>query len=146
MAQAVILVGLQGSGKTSYYQKHFSTTHVHISRDVLGSTGREAVVLQECLSAGRSFVIDNTNATRAVRAPLIRQAKAAGYQVSAYFFAVAVRTAIGRNNHRQDKRPIPVPAILRTAKQMEPPAQSEGFDEIHTITASVESTNDNPPD
>ena len=43
-------------------------------------------------------------------------------------------TAIGRNNHRKDKKAIPVPAILRSAKQLEPPVAEEGFDEIVTIS------------
>jgi len=44
-----------------------------------------------------------------------------------------VRTAIGRNNHRQDKKAIPVPAILRAAKQFQSPTEEEGFDEIRVI-------------
>jgi len=33
MSEAIIFVGLQGSGKTTYYQEHFATTHVHVSSD-----------------------------------------------------------------------------------------------------------------
>jgi len=91
--------------------------------------------MRECLSAGRTFVVDNTNATRAARAPYIREAKAAGFRVLCYFFDTPVRMAIGRNNHRKDKKPIPVPAILRTAKRLEAPSLEEGIEEIRTITA-----------
>ena len=90
--------------------------------------------IRECLRSGRSFVVDNTNATRAVRAPYISEAKTAGFDVLCYFFDTPVRTAIGRNNHRKDKKPIPVPAILRGAKRLEPPARAEGIDDIRTIT------------
>jgi len=134
MAQAIIFSGLQGSGKTTYFADRFASTHVHVSRDTLGTAAREAALIGECLRSGRSFVVDNTNATRAIRAPLIRQAKAAGFQVHSYFFEIPVRTAIGRNNHRKDKRPIPVAAILRTAKYLERPSLEEGFDEIRTVT------------
>jgi predicted kinase len=134
MAQAIIFTGLQGSGKTTYFADHFAATHEHISRDVLRTAERESAVIKECLRSGRSFVVDNTNATRAMRAPLIQQAKAAGFEVHSYFFDIPVRTAIGRNNHRKDKKPIPVPAILRTAKTLEPPSLDEGFDEVRTIT------------
>ncbi len=133
MAEAVIFVGLQGSGKTTYFEKHFAGTHEHVSRDVQRTAEREAALIRECLASGRSFVLDNTNATRAVRAPYIQQAKAAGFYVRSYFFDTPVRTAIGRNNHRKDKKSIPVPAILRTAKLLEPPTLDEGIDETRTV-------------
>ena len=133
MAEAVIFVGLQGSGKTTYFESHFAKTHEHISRDIQKTADREGALIRECLRSGRSFVVDNTNATRAVRAPYIREAKAAGFRVLSCFFDTPVRTAIGRNNHRKDKKPIPVPAILRAAKHLEPPSLDEGFDRIRTI-------------
>jgi predicted kinase len=136
MAEAVIFSGLQGSGKTTYFRDHLAATHEHVSRDSLGTAEREAAVIAECLSSQRSFAVDNTNATRAVRAPLIRQAKAAGFRVLCYFFDIPVRTAIGRNNHRKDKNPVPVPAILRTAKHLERPSLEEGIDEIRIIPAA----------
>jgi predicted kinase len=134
MAQAIIFAGLQGSGKTTYFLKHLATTHVHVSRDIQLDLARETALIRECLGSGRSFVVDNTNATRAVRAPYIREARAAGFSVLCYFFDTPVRTAIGRNNHRKDKKPVPVPAILRTAKRLEPPCLDEGLDQIRTIT------------
>jgi predicted kinase len=135
MAEAVIFVGLQGSGKTTYFLKHFAATHAHVSRDIQQTAERETAFIRECFRSGRSFVVDNTNTTRAARATYIREAEASGFGVLCYFFDTPVRTAIGRNNHRKDKKPIPVPAILRTAKRLEPPSLEEGFDEIRIITA-----------
>lgn len=133
MAEAVIFVGLQGAGKSTLFFKEFAQTYVHVSRDVQKSGAAEAALIADCLKTGQSFVIDDTNATRQVRASYIRDAKLAGFRVIGYYFDVPVRTAIGRNNHRTDKKPIPVPAILRTAKRMEKPAIEEGFDEIRDI-------------
>ncbi len=130
MAQAVIFIGLPGSGKTTYFASHFAATHAHVSRDVQQTAERETALFRDCLRTGRSLVLDDTNATRAIRAPYIREAKAAGFTVLCYFFDVPVRTAIGRNNHRQDKKPIPVPGILRAAKRLELPSLEEGFDQI----------------
>jgi len=130
MAEAVIFIGLQGAGKTTYFNEKFAQTHVHVSRDVQKTAPRKAAVMDECLKSGRSFVIDDTNATRASRAAYVRNAKAAGFRVIGYFFDIPVRTAIGRNNYRKDKKPIPVPAILRTSKQLEKPSVEEGFDEV----------------
>lgn len=139
MAQAVIFVGLQGSGKTTYYSKHFAATHEHISRDVQKNIEQEAALIEACLRSGTSFVLDNTNATKPVRAHYIRAAKVAGFLVIGYFFDTPVRTAIGRNNHRKDKKPIPVPAILRSAKHLQAPTLEEGFDEIHVVKPDNES-------
>jgi predicted kinase len=135
MAEAVILVGLQGSGKTTYFEKHFAAGYAHASRDVQQNAKQEEEFIRECLRAGRSYVVDNTNATRSARAPYIREAKAAGFRVICCFLDTPVRTAIGRNNHRTDKKPVPVPAILRTAKRMEPPSAGEGMDEIRLVRA-----------
>jgi predicted kinase len=142
MAEAIIFIGLQGSGKTTYFTNHFSATHEHVSRDIQRTAEQEAAVIRECLRSGRSFVVDNTNATRAARAPYIREAKAAGFRVLSYFFDTPVRTAIGRNNHRKDKKPVPVPAILRTAKRLESPSFEEGIDEFWTITADSHPSSD----
>jgi predicted kinase len=134
MAEAIVFIGLQGAGKTTYFLKHFAATHAHVSRDLQRTSEREMVYVRECLGSGRSFVVDDTNATRAVRAPYIKAATAAGFSVVGYFFDTPIRTAIGRNNHRKDKKPIPVPAILRTAKVLEPPCLEEGFAQIRIIT------------
>jgi predicted kinase len=137
MAEAVIFVGLQGSGKTTYFRDHFAATHEHVSLDVQRTAERQAALIDECIRAGRSFVVDNTNATRVARAPFIGQAKAAGFRVISYFFDTPVRTAIGRNNHRKDKKPVPVPAILRATKRLERPALEEGIDEIRIVAAEA---------
>ena len=133
MAEAIIFIGLQGAGKTTYFNTHFAATHEHISRDVQKTSDRELTIMRDCLSARRSFVIDDTNATRSSRAAFVREPKAAGFRVVAYFFDTPVRTAIGRNNHRKDKKPIPVPAILRAAKTLQLPEADEGFDEVHVV-------------
>jgi predicted kinase len=143
MAEAIIFIGLQGSGKTTYFMNHFAATHAHVSRDIQQSAERETAIIRECLRSGRSFVVDNTNATRAARAPYIQEATAAGFNVVCYFFDTPLRTAIGRNNHRKDKKPIPVPAILRTAKRLEPPCVEEGIEQIRTITAERDTAHGN---
>jgi hypothetical protein len=69
--QAVVFIGIQGSGKTSFYAERFLKTHVRISLDLLKTRGKEARFLQLCLDTGQKFVMDNTNPTVASRATYI---------------------------------------------------------------------------
>ena len=130
LPEAVILIGLQGAGKTTLYNERFAATHAHISLDVAGTRERERKLLEQCVIERRSFVVDNTNLLRRDRAAYIDPAKTAGYRVVGYFFSPNVRACIGRNNHRTDKKPVAVTAILAAMKRLEPPQLEEGFDEL----------------
>ena len=66
--EAIILCGLQGSGKTTLYRDRFLETHVRISMDLLRTRAREAALLEWCLRTRTRFVVDNTNPTAADRA------------------------------------------------------------------------------
>ena len=131
--QAILLIGIQGAGKTTFYEERLAATHVRISLDVTGTRERERVLLNECMAAGRDFVVDNTNILRRERAAYIAAARGAGYQVIGYFFKPNLRGSIGRNNHRTDKKPLPVPAVIATFKRVEAPESGEGFDELYAV-------------
>ena len=135
--QAVILVGIQGAGKTTFYQQRFADTHAHISLDVVGTRNREQQRLAECLAAHQPFVIDNTNVAAADRRPYIEAAARAGYRVVGYFFDTALKPTIERNGKRADKK-VPVPALVRAFKRLEPPQRSEGFDELNRVTLGAD--------
>ena len=47
--QAVIFIGIQATGKTTFYVQHFLNTHLRISLDVLRTRHREARFLETCL-------------------------------------------------------------------------------------------------
>ena len=79
--EAIIFCGIQGSGKSTFYLRHFYPTHVRLNLDMLHTRHREAILLHACLAAQQPFVIDNTNATIAKRARYISLAKAAGFRV-----------------------------------------------------------------
>jgi predicted kinase len=132
--EAVILVGIQASGKSTFYQQRFFDTHVRISRDLLRTRNRERLLLQACLESRQPFVVDNTNVTAEERARYIEAARAAGYRVVGYFFRTETRAAIARNKLRQGKAVIPIPGILGTYKKLEEPRPEEGFDELYTVT------------
>jgi hypothetical protein len=66
--EAIIFVGIQGSGKTTFYRERFLDRHVRISLDLLKTRNRESAALKTCLETGQPFVIDNTNPRAADRA------------------------------------------------------------------------------
>jgi hypothetical protein len=54
--EAVILIGIQGSGKSTFYRKRFFDTHMRISLDLLRTRHREKLLLRACLEGTQSFV------------------------------------------------------------------------------------------
>lgn len=131
--QAVILIGVPGAGKTSFYRERFFETHVRISLDMLAARERERILVACCLQARQPFVIDNTNVLAADRAAYVSAAKSAGFRVIGYWFTTELRAALARNKARTDKKPVPVPAVIRSLKRLEPPTPQEGFDELFTV-------------
>jgi len=138
--EAVILVGVQGSGKTSFYRDRFFETHVRISLDVLRTRQREKILLTACLQSKQPFVVDNTNPLPADRARYIGVARAAGFRVVVYFFETSLRDAIRRNNQRAGKKKIPIPGVAGTFRKLQPPTLAEGFDALYTVTISADNT------
>jgi predicted kinase len=133
--QAIIFIGLQGAGKSSFYERFFATTHLRISMDLAGTRAREKRLIGDCIARRRDFVLDNTNATSASRKPCIELAKAAGYEVTGYFFITDFRLCLERNAARIGKARIPVPALYRTRKVLEAPLYAEGFDQLYRVSA-----------
>ena len=137
MAELIIFVGLPGSGKSTWYFAHFAATHDHVSKDLMRNTGsrdvRQERLIDSALAAGRSVVVDNTNPSPAVRAPLIALGRRHGARIVAYYFECSPRTALVRNRQREGRAKVPNVAIFTTAKKLVPPALEEGFDEIHVI-------------
>jgi predicted kinase len=131
---AVILIGLQGAGKSTFYRERFQATHVHISLDVQKTRHREGTLLQECLIAKRSFVVDNTSPARSDRSAYIAAAKQAGFQTIGYYFQSRVEDCQRRNLQRSESEQIPFVGLLGTAKRLELPQRNEGFDELYYVS------------
>jgi predicted kinase len=133
----VIFVGLQGSGKTTYYRDRFAATHVHVSKDLMKNARnreeKQQLMIEKALADGKSVVVDNTNPSAAVRAPLIALGRRCGAKIIGYFFDVPVKVAVERNRGREGKARVPDVAVYVTSKKLAAPKFEEGFDEIHVV-------------
>lgn len=134
--EAVILCGVQGSGKTTLYRDRFLATHVRVSMDLLRTRRREAAFLALCLDTQQRFVVDNTNATSAERRRYLEPARAAGFRVVAYLVEVADVEALARNAERTGRARVPASGLVGTARRLVRPTPEEGFDELWHATAA----------
>ena len=133
MMEMILFVGIQGSGKSSFYKERFYSSHLRINRDMLKTKNREHRLAQTCFDVQQRFVLDNTSVTRAERAPYIAAARAAGFKIIGYFFEATTREAIARNAKRTGTAKIPVVGILGTYNRLEEPSLEEGFDELFVV-------------
>jgi predicted kinase len=131
--EAIIFIGLQRAGKSSFYRERFFDTHLRLSLDMLKTRHRESLLLHACVGARQRFVVDNTNPTRAERQVYIQPARDAGFRVVAYYFQSRVEDCKRRNQQRPANRQVPLRGLLGTAGRIELPSAAEGFDELHFV-------------
>ena len=131
--EGIVFIGIQGSGKSSFFKERFFSTHVHISLDLLKTRHREQRMLNVCLDTDQRFVIDNTNPTRDERMKYLNATKAAQFRVVGYYFQSKVEDCLRRNSERKVDLRVPDVAILSTAKKLELPSLDEGFDQLFYV-------------
>lgn len=127
------MMGLQGSGKSTFYEKYLSKDHVRVNLDTLKTRNKEHLLIDECLSEGKNFAIDNTNPTRADRARYISLAQENGYYIIGYFMESKIKDCIARNALREGKARVPDCAIAATSNKLEIPSFEEGFNELYFV-------------
>ncbi|OUL32649.1 ATP-binding protein [Nostoc sp. 106C] len=131
--EAIILIGIQGAGKSTFYRHHFFNTHIRINLDMLKTRHREQIIFQACLEAKQPFVVDNTNPTVEERRRYITPAKAKGFRVVGYYLQALLEDCKQRNNQRPSKQIVPLGGLLATYKKLVVPSWEEGFDAIYTV-------------
>jgi predicted kinase len=137
LIELIIFSGLPAAGKSTYYRERFAATHVHVSKDLMPKTRRseshQRLEIEAALKAGKSVVVDNTNPSPDVRAPLIAIGRRHGARIIAYYFDAEVKTALARNRFREGTERVPDVAIFATRKKLVPPVIEEGFDEVVVV-------------
>ncbi|MEZ4449688.1 MAG: AAA family ATPase [Nannocystaceae bacterium] len=131
--EAILLIGIQGAGKSTFYARRFVDTHLRLNRDMLRTNHRLDVLFHAALALQQPLCLDNTQVRRGGRARLIAGARAAGFRVLGYWFDVPLEEALARNRLRAESARIPEVGIRGLAAKFEPPAADEGFHEIHRV-------------
>ena len=129
----VILMGLQGSGKSTFYMTHLAVDYVHVNLDTLRTRHQEKLLVDKCFSQGIDFAVDNTNPTRIDRERYIMLAKENGYRVIGYYMESKIKECIKRNSLREGRAKVPEKAIAATSNKLEIPSYDEGFDELYYV-------------
>lgn len=132
--EAVLLIGVQATGKSSFYRRRLFRSHVRISRDLLGTQRREERLLAACLDTGQPFAIDNTNASREERRRFIQPAREHEFTVTGYYFRSKIEEALARNAARPMPERVPKKGVLDAYGRLELPTCEEGFDQLYYVT------------
>jgi len=144
--EMIILMGLQASGKSTYYRTHFAATHEHVSKDLLlksknkNKDQKQAELIEGAFQEHRSVVIDNTNATKQDRLLLIELGRRYDVTIIGYYFQPDVSSSRKYNKQRTGKAQVPEKAIFITAHKFTPPSYDDGFDRLYYIRIAEDST------
>src|SRR3712207_1015795 len=107
----VIFIGLQASGKSTFFRERLSATHAHVSKDLFRNNRnpnrRQAQLIGTALEKGSPVVVDNTNPTIEDRLALIELGRELGAGIVGYYFESEVRRCIGRNRRRLGRERVP---------------------------------------
>jgi len=99
----VLFVGMQGSGKTTYYEANLLPLgYIHINQDKLGTKAKVMKLFKESLAKGLNCVIDATNPSLTGRQEFYAFAQNYGYNITTIYF---VRNGEGYNKLRE--KPVP---------------------------------------
>ena len=131
--ELVLFIGIQATGKSTFYKERFYRTHVRVNYDMLKTRHREELILKACIEGKAKFVVDNTNLTRQERARYIAPARGAGFTVVGYFFQSRVADALRRNSDRDENERVPDKGVLGASGRLERPSRAEGFDQLFFV-------------
>ena len=131
--EALIFIGIQATGKSTFYLEHFFKTHIRINLDMLKTRNKEKILFKACLDMKQSFVIDNTNPTIEDRQRYIPAIKENKFRTVGYFFQSNISDSLKRNLTRNGKEQIVKEGIKATHDKLQIPSLKEGFDELYFV-------------
>ena len=141
----VVLVGLPGSGKSTYLeQRRAGGLSSDAIRKLLADDETDQTIhvrvfetlrylLVQRLAIGRPVTyIDATNLTPDERRPYLEIGRAWECEMEAVFFQVPLEVCLERNARRN--RVVPVEALAKMAAKLVPPTTEEGFARVEIRT------------
>ena len=153
-ANVVLVMGIQGAGKSRVAAEYVGRGYVRLNRDERGGSLPElASALDDALQSGsREIVLDNTYLTRAARNDVVESAARHGVSVRCVWLDTPLAQAqvnlVERLLDRFDALPTPAqlraaaqlePGLLtptqqmRAARELEPPGDDEGFASVERV-------------
>lgn len=137
MPEVVVMVGLQGGGKSTWVKEHLAGTHLVVSKDLWPNARhkelRQRRAIADALDAGLDVVVDSTNPSRLERALIVEVARRKGASVRAVYVDASLADCVGRNAARAGRAVVPTVGILDTFRRLVPPSISEGFDSVEVV-------------
>jgi histidinol-phosphate phosphatase family protein len=152
--EVVVMMGVQGAGKSSEVARYLSRGYARLNRDQLGGDLDGLIPkLGELLSSGqRRVVLDNTYATRVSRYAVVRMSHAHGVPVRCRFLATPIDEAYAnvvlrildrygrllgpeelKELGKEDPNLPPPQAMARWAASFEAPHEDEGFGVVEEV-------------
>jgi predicted kinase len=135
--EVAILVGLQGSGKSTFFRDRLAGTHKHVSKDNFRNArrrqDRQMRMITEALESGENVAVDNTNPSPAEWRPIIGLARRHGARVIGYWFPPDVPGSLRRNAARESRDRVPDVGIFTTLRRLNRPGASDGFDDLRVV-------------
>ena len=153
MAALNIMIGMPGSGKTSYAKKHLLTSNsVYLSSDqtridMYGFEDQthngevfERMKQETILALQNDFdvIYDATNLIRKRREALIKDVKnrVSNIEINAYLCCTPINIVLERNMTRTERQ-LPWDKLVQMIQSIEPPMYYEGFDNIYLIDGGM---------
>lgn len=104
MPKLILLVGPQGSGKTTYAKELEAQGYVRVSQDDQGRDGHK-MLFAEGINLGKDMVIDRINHKKDQRKWYLDEAKDAGYDTEIVLFRMSESRCLDRMRTRGDQHP-----------------------------------------
>lgn len=136
--QVIIMVGSQGSGKSSFVNSYLKPLkYIIVNRDSLGTWQKCLSVMKSGLDSGASVVVDNTNPDKESRSKYINEARKHGVRCVAVHMNISKEHAKHNIKFREltDPSHVPIPDLIINSyfTKFQPPEAEEGFDEIISV-------------